>query len=124
MYTAEEYRNVLKGILDMDMFEREEAFGTKKPALKYAIDYPASEIIEKYNVYINMPRTGEYWKHNVDGEMVVVRYVDKNTVRVYYCDGGYNNSFSYKYFVGSFAKTEYKSKYLEDFLNEMKEVGK
>lgn len=123
-YTAEEYRDVLNGILDMDVIEREKAFGVSKPALKYVTDCPALEIIEKYRAYKTAPKVGEYWKGKENGVMVVVRYVEENVVHIYCCDGGYGNYFSYKYFVGNFTRTEHKSKYLESFLSEMKEVSK
>lgn len=122
-YTAEEYRDVLNRILDMGEIEREKAFGVSKPALKYVTDCPALEIIEKYRAYKTAPKVGEYWKKKEDGEMVVVRRVKTNMVFIYYCDGGYG-SHLLQYFVDNFVRTEHKSKYLEAFLSEMKEVSK
>lgn len=123
-YTADEYREVLMAVQDMNGDKRKEAFDKNKCFSDYIKDFPASELIEKYRAYKNIPQIGEYWKDKKNGEMIVIRRIEENVVYIYYCDGGYNNSFSYKYFVGNFVKTEHKSQYLEAFLEEMKEVSK
>ena len=121
--TAEEYRKVLMSIYDMNAEERKKAFGVSTLVGGYVKDFSVSELIEKYRVYINTPKTGEYWKRKGDGEMVVVRYVKDCMVIVYYCDGGFGCEHSLTYFIDYFVRTEHKSRYLADFLNEMKEVS-
>ena len=123
-YTAKEYRDILNALHDMDVCERERAFGVIKPAWRYVIDYPASELIEKYRAYVNTPKVGEYWKEKANGEMVVVRNVEKDLVHIYHCDGGFDNCYTLKNFVKNFIKTEHKSQYLESFIREMEEVSK
>lgn len=123
-YTAEEYRDVLNGILDMDVIEREKAFGVSKPALRYVTDCPALEIIEKYRAYKTAPKVGEYWKRKENGEMVVVRYAEKDIVFIYHCEGGYSDHHLLNFFVNNFTKTEHKSQYLESLIKEMEEVSK
>lgn len=122
-YTTEEYREVLKAIYDMDSVERETAFGSDGTVYEYLKNFSATELIEKYRAYYNTPKTGEYWKNNRDGRIIVVLRVEENMVYVYYRDGS-TNGITLKYFVGNFTKTEHKSKYLESFLSEMKEVSK
>lgn len=46
-YTAEEYRDVLNRILDMDVIEREKAFGVSKPALKYVTGRSYTYIMDR-----------------------------------------------------------------------------
>ena len=116
-YTAEKYRETLIAIHGMNGGKRKEAFGENRCI------FSVSEIIEKYNVYINATKTGEYWERKKDGEMVVVRYVEKNIVYVYLCDGGHTQCFSLKYFIDNHTKTEHQSLYLEAFLEEMKEMS-
>lgn len=120
-YTSEEYREVLKAIYDMGSEEREKVFGVSTLVGGYVKDFSVSALIEKYRAY-NTPKTGEYWKDNEKDEMVVVRGVEKDLVRIYYCNGGYDSCYSLKYFVSHFTKTEYKSKYLELLFKEMEEV--
>lgn len=121
-YTAEEYREVLSAIQDMDSVEREKAFGLYETVCTYVKGFSASELIEKYRAYNDLPKVGEYWKRKDNNGMVVVRHVEKDVVSIYYLDGG-TNSHSLKYFINTFTRTEHKSKYLEVFLEEMKEVG-
>lgn len=123
-YTAEEYRKVLMLIYDMDTEEREKVFGVSKFIPGYIEEFSVSELIEKYHAYKNAPKAGEYWKRKDDGEMVVVRYIKDSMVIVYYCNGGFGCSHSLTYFTDYFTKTKYKSKYIEDFLKEMKEMSK
>lgn len=122
-HTAEEYREVLKAIYDMDSVEREKAFGVDESVHEYLKDFSTTELIKKYRAYKNAPNTGEYWKNDEDGGMVVVRYVERGMVRYYRCNNGTSNCLSIGYFIENFTKTEYRSKYLEAFLEEMKEVG-
>lgn len=122
-YTAEEYRYVLNKIYNMNSEEREKAFGEDEFVADYVEHRSAQELIEKYRAYVNTPKTGEYWKRKGDGEMVVVRYVKDCMVIVYYCDGGFGCEHSLTYFIDYFVRTEHKSRYLADFLNEMKEVS-
>lgn len=123
-YTAEEYREVLNKIRDMPSYVREAVFGKNRNTLDYIFYDSAQEIIEKYRVYKDSPspKTGEYWKRKDNNGMVVVRHVEKDAVSIYYLDGG-TNRHSLKYFTNTFARTEHKSKYLEAFLEEMKEVS-
>ena len=123
-YTAEEYREVLKAIGDMGGEERKKVFGVSVLVATYVKEFSASELIEKYRAYVNTPKTGEYWKRKETGEMVVVRRVEKDKVFTYYCDGGVSYQNSLSYFTDTFTRTERKSRYLEDFLEEMKEVSK
>jgi len=120
-YTAEEYREVLMAIYNMDAEERKNVFGVSALVGDYVKDFPVSELIEKYRVYKNTPRVGEYWKRN--GEVAVVWCVDVegDTIWICYRDG--YDVYSIKYFVNRFTKTEYRSKYLDDFLSEMEEVS-
>ena len=123
-YTAEEYREVLKAIYDMNYTERRTVFGESRATLDYVFNNSAQEIIEKYRTYINMPKTGEYWKSKENGNIVVVRYLDRNNVvRYYYCDNGSSDCVPVDYFTETFTKIEHKSQYLEAFLEEMKEVS-
>lgn len=122
MYTAEEYREVLNKIYGMDSEKREKAFGKDEFVADYVEHYSAQKIIEKYRAYVNTPKVGEYWKRKVNDEMVVVRRTEKGMVYVYHCDSS-TNVFTLKDFAINFTRTAYKSKYLEVFLEEMKEVG-
>ena len=120
-YTAEEYREVLKAIYDMDSVERKNIFGVSTLIGGYVKDFSVSEIVEKYRAYINTPKTGEYWKAN-DGQVVVVRYIKNDLVYYYYCDCGTSNYTLARNFVKNFTKTERKSQYLELLFKEMEEV--
>ena len=122
-YTVEEYRKVLISVHDMNGDERKKAFGEEKWLYEYISDFPASKIVEEYRAYKNGPKIGEYWKRKIGGDMVVVQCVEKGNVYVYRCDNGYKNTFSYKYFMDNYTRTEHKSKYFEAFLSEMKEVS-
>lgn len=122
-YTAEEYREVLREIYDMTYIERKTAFGESRTTLDYIFNNSAQEIIEKYRTYINTPKTGEYWKSEENGNMVVVRYSEGNVVRYYRCDNGASDCMSVDYFTENFTKTGHKSQYLEAFLSEMKKVS-
>lgn len=121
-YTAEEYRKVLSKIYDMGSTEREKAFGVDESICEYLKNFSATELMEKYRIYKNAPKVGEYWKRKKNGETVVVRRVEENMAYVYYRDGS-TNILTFKYFADNFAKTERKSRYLEAFLEEMKEVS-
>lgn len=121
-YTVEEYRKALSEIYNMGSTEREKAFGVDESIYEYLKNFSATELMEKYRIYKNAPKIGEYWKRKDNNGMVVVRHVEKDVVSIYYLDGG-TNSHSLKYFTNTFARTERKSKYLEAFLEEMKEVG-
>lgn len=123
-YTAEEYREVLKAISDMnDAEERKKVFGVYMIFLSsYIRDFSASELIEKYRAYVNTPKVGEYWKRKRNGEMVAVRRVEENMAYVYYRDGS-TNILTFTYLLDNFTRTEYKSKYLEAFIEEMKEIN-
>lgn len=122
-YTAEEYREVLKEIYNMCSAERKKTFGVDTVVQDYTENFSASELIEKYRAY-NVPKVGEYWKREMNGEMVVVWYVEKNAVYVYFCDDCCFDYFSRESFVDSFTRTEHKSKYLESLIEEMKGVSK
>lgn len=122
-YTAEEYREVLNKIRDMPSYVREAVFGKNRNTLDYIFYDSAQEIIEKYRVYKDSPKTGEYWKRKEDGEMVVVRRVKDGMVFIYYCDGGCANSHSLECFVSNFTRTEYKSEYLGLLIEEMEGVS-
>ena len=117
-YTAEEYREVLKAILDMEFAERETAFGAGVTVFDYIKDFSASELIEKYRTYVNTPKVGEYWKRNGEVAVVWCVGVEGDTIWICYRDG--YDVYSIKYFVNRFTKTEYKSKYLDDFLAKWK----
>lgn len=123
-YTAEEYREVLKAISDMnDAEERKKVFGVYMIFLSsYIRDFSASELIEKYRAYVNTPKVGEYWKRKRNDEMVAVRRVEENMAYVYYRDGS-TNILTFTYLLDNFTRTEYKSKYLEAFIEEMKEIN-
>ena len=122
-YTAEEYREVLNKIRDMSPCIRESVFGKDRTTLDYIFYDSAQEIIEKYRAYVNTPKAGEYWKNN-DGTMIIVRYIKNNIVFYYYCRDGVSSYMRCDTFVGTFKRTEHKSKYLESFMEEMKEVSK
>ena len=123
-YTAEEYREVLKAIYDMDSVEREKAFGVDESVHEYLEDFSTTELIKKYRAYKNAPETGEYWRRKEDGQMIIVRYIKSDVVYYYYCSDGVSSYMSTSNFVTYFTKTEHKSQYLEAFLSEMKEVSK
>ena len=122
-YTVEEYRETLKAIYDLNSEEREKVFGSFPFISDFVKSFSASELIEKYRAYVNTPKVGEYWKRKGDGEMVVVRRVEEYMALVYYCDGS-ANMLTFTYLLDNFIRTEHKSKYLESFLSEMKEVSK
>lgn len=121
-YTAEEYRYVLNKIYNMNSEEREKAFGKDEFVADYVEHCSAQEIIEKYQAYVNTPKAGEYWKAT-DGRMMIVRYIKDNLVYYYYCSDGLSSFMSIRAFVKNFTRTEYKSKYLEVLIEEMKEVS-
>lgn len=123
-YTAEEYRETLLAIYKMNSEEREKVFGLIPFIFDFAKNYQASELIEKYRAYSNTPKTGEYWKRKTDGEMIVVRRVEKDIVYLYICDGGCSHILSLKCFTDNYTKTEHKSQYLELFIKEMEKVSK
>lgn len=123
-YTAEEYRQVLAAVHDMNGGERKEAFGENKLVSDYVKDVSASELIKKYRAYVNAPKTGEYWKVNDGRNMVIVRYIQNNIVYYYYCSDGLSSFMSYDIFCKTFTKTERKSQYLESLIKEMEEVNK
>lgn len=123
-YTAEEYREVLKAIYDMDPVERKNIFGVSTLISGYIKDFSVSALIKKYRAYKNIPKVGEYWKKKENGKMVVVRYVKNNIVYVYLCDGGNTDYCPLQHFADNYTRTEYKSKYLGVFFEEMKEVSK
>lgn len=54
--------------------------------------------------------------------MVAVRRVEENMAYVYYRDGS-TNILTFTYLLDNFTRTEYKSKYLEAFIEEMKEIN-
>lgn len=120
-YTAEEYREVLNAIWDMDMEEREKVFGIGKFISGYIKGFSVSELIKKYRAYVNTPKTGEYWKNN-EGSMVIVRYIKSDTVFYYYCSDGVSSYMSTGNFAKNFTKTEHTSQYLGLLIEEMKEV--
>ena len=122
-YTAEEYRQVLAAVHDMNGGERKEAFGENKLISDYVKDVSASELIKKYRAYVNTPKTGEYWK-STDRRMILVRYIENNIVYYYYCCDGLSSFMSYDIFCKTFTKTERKSQYLESLIKEMEEVNK
>lgn len=122
-YTAEEYREVLKAIYDMDVEERKNNFGVSALVGDYVKNFSVSELIEKYRTYINTPKVGEYWKRKKNGEMVVVRYIKNNVVYVYLCCGGHTDYCSLEHFADNHTRTEHKSQYLESFIKEMEEVS-
>ena len=122
-YTAEEYREVLKAIYDMDSVERKNIFGVSTLIGGYIKDFSVSALIKKYRAYKNIPKVGEYWKKKENGKMVVVRYVKNNVVYVYLCGCGHTDYCSLEHFAGNYTRTEHKSQYLESFINEMEEVS-
>lgn len=63
-YTAEEYKEALKAIIDMSGEERKKAFGVSTLVAAYIKDFSVSEIVEKYRAYINMPKVGDYWERD------------------------------------------------------------
>lgn len=122
-YTAEEYREVLNAIYDMNSVERKNIFGVSMLVGGYAKEFSVSELIEKYRAYVT-PKVGEYWKSNSERNMVIVRYIKDGFVYYYYCSDGLSSYMQFDVFVKNFTKTECKSRYLHLLLEEMEEVSK
>ena len=122
-YSAEEYRSTLKAVLNMNHEECKKAFGEYGKISEYIKDLSASELIEKYKAYKNTPQVGEYWMEKADKEMVVVRCIENGNVFYYRCLTGFCNCLAVEKFIDIFVKTEFKSKHLKLFLDEMKIAG-
>ena len=122
-YTPEKYREVLISIYGMDSTEQEKAFGVDESIYGYLKDFPPNELIEKYMAYKKAPKIGEYWGRKEDGQMVVVRYIKSGVVFYYYCSDGVSDYASTCNFVKTFTRTKCKSKYLKDFIEEMKDMN-
>ena len=122
-YTVEEYRKALSEIYNMGSTEREKAFGVDESIYEYLKNFSATELMEKYRIYKNAPKVGEYWKNN-DGQVIIVRYIKNNIVYYYYCSNGVSSYMLTCNFVKIFTKTGHESQYLEAFLSEMEEVSK
>lgn len=65
-YTAEEYREVLQAIYDMNAEKREKVFGVAHIIDDYIDDFSALELIEMYRAYVNIPRLANIGKLMTD----------------------------------------------------------
>ena len=123
-YTAEEYQKVCEAFRNMDTRTALDIYGDD--SWKHFFSLPIDVAVKKYLDYIYAPdpKVGECWKRRMDnGRMCVISEVKDDFVYFYSCDNGRRNAYAKREFIKYFTITKYKSKYVDYFIKELKEIN-